>query len=42
MSEQDIRVLHKIQNKEYDDEVVEFITDSLNWYKKHANELLED
>ena len=27
------RILRKIQNKEYDDEVKEFLKESLQWYK---------
>lgn len=36
----DARILRKIQNGEYDDEVDEYIYRSLNWYKKHAKDLL--
>lgn len=36
----DNRILQKIQNKEYDDEVKEFITEALQWYKDHSDELL--
>ena len=41
-SNYDNYILKKIQNKEYDDEVKEFIQDSLNWYKDHAEELLKE
>lgn len=41
MYEEEIRILKKIQNKQYDDEVKEFIDKSLQWYKDHANELQE-
>lgn len=40
-SNYDNYILKKIQNKEYDDEVKEFIQDSLNWYKDNADELLK-
>ena len=36
------RILRKIQNKEYDDEVKEFLKESLQWYKEHAEELIEE
>lgn len=36
----DVRILRKIQDGEYDDEVDEYVCRSLNWYKKHAKELL--
>ena len=36
----DTRILRKIQNGEYDDEVDEYVCRSLNWYKKHAKDLL--
>ena len=42
MVKQDLKVLRKIQNNEYDDEVDEFIKNSLDWYKKHAEELLKE
>ena len=38
---EDVRILKKIQNKEYDSEVKEFIDKSLQWYKDHSDELLE-
>lgn len=41
MSKEEIRILKKIQNKQYDDEVKEFIDKALQWYKDHANELQE-
>ena len=41
ISNYDNYILKKIQNKEYDDEVKEFIQDSLNWYKDNADELLK-
>lgn len=41
-SNYDNYILKKIQNKEYDDEVKEFIQDSLNWYKDNADELLKE
>lgn len=39
---EEVRILKKIQNKEYDDEVKEFLNESLQWYKDHSDELLED
>lgn len=38
----DNRILKKIQNKEYDDEVKEFINEALKWYQDHSRELLTD
>lgn len=34
------RVLKKIKNREYDDEVIEFINKELKWYYTHKDELL--
>ena len=38
----DVRILRKIQRGEYDEEVEEFVKNSLNWYKEHAEELIEE
>lgn len=39
---EEVRILEKIQNKEYDSEVKEFTRKSLQWYVEHEDELLED
>ena len=35
------RILKKIQSREYDDEVIEFINKELKWYDDHKEELLK-
>ena len=35
------RILKKIQSREYDDEVKEFIIKELKWYDDHKEELLK-
>ena len=38
----DVKILRKIQRGEYDEEVDEFVKNALNWYKEHAEELIEE
>ena len=42
MGDKDNRILKKIQNKEYDEEVKEFINEAMQWYQDHSRELLTD
>ena len=41
MNEKEIRILKKIRDNEYDDEVQEFVAESLQWYINHADELID-
>lgn len=41
MNKDEIRVLKKIQNQVYDDEVKESINKDLQWYIDHAEDLLD-
>lgn len=42
MNNNDIQILKKIQNGTIDEEVNEFIINSLKWYKNHSKELLKE